>query len=90
MAPTPNSPDAGSPAKTWWHDGHVWLMLAGPAVVVVAGVVTTVIAARGADPLVAKDYYRRGVQINEQLARERALMPAHQARNHAATPTAPR
>lgn len=74
--------------QPWWRYGFVWLVIAGPAAVVVAGVVTLVIAAQGADPLVAKDYYRRGSEINEQRARERALMPANQARNHAATPTA--
>jgi len=88
MNPVPSTPPA-SPAP-WWRHGFVWLVISGPAVVVVAGIVTMVIAARGADPLVAKDYYRRGIEINQQLARERAQMPAHQARNHAATPTAPR
>ncbi|HYF20383.1 MAG TPA: FixH family protein [Ramlibacter sp.] len=78
-----------NPSTPWYRHGHVWLLIAGPATVVVAGIVTMVIAASGADPLVAKDYYRRGIRINEQLTRERALMPAHQARNHAATPTAP-
>ncbi|HYF42990.1 MAG TPA: FixH family protein [Ramlibacter sp.] len=76
------------PSKPWWRYGFVWLVIAGPAAVVVAGVATLVIAAQGADSLVAKDYYRRGIEINQQLARERALMPANQARNHAATPTA--
>jgi hypothetical protein len=64
----------------------MWLVVGGPAVVVVACVVTAVIAARGADPVVDADYYRRGIEINKQLRSERALMPAHQARNHAATP----
>jgi uncharacterized protein len=72
----------------WWKHGHVWLLVAGPAAVVVAGVVTAWLAVRGADPLVAEDYYRRGIEINKQLAAERARMPAAQARNHAATPTA--
>lgn len=75
--------------RAWWRHGHVWLVVAGPAAAVAAGVVTMVIASRGADPLVTRDYYRRGIQINQQLTRERALMPAGQARNHAATPTAP-
>ena len=70
----------------WWRHGHVWLVISGPAAVVVAGVVTAWIALRGADPLVAEDYYRRGVEINKQLAAERALLPALQGRNHAATP----
>ncbi len=74
----------------WWRHGLVWLVIAGPAAVVVAGVITTVIAMRGADPVVAKDYYRRGIQINQQLARERAMLPAQQGRNHVATPPAQR
>lgn len=74
--------------RPWYRHGHVWLLIAGPAAVVVAGVVTTVIAVTGADKLVAPDYYRQGIEINRQLARERAMMPANQARNHAATPTA--
>ena len=89
MAATPHPPVETPTALPWWRYGHVWLLVAGPAVVVVAGVATMVIAASGADTLVAKDYYRRGIEINQQLVRERALMPAHQARNHAATPTAP-
>jgi hypothetical protein len=38
--------------------------------------------------LVAQDYYRRGVEINKTIAAERAraLTPAAQGRNHAATP----
>ena len=74
-------------AKPWWRHGFVWMVVGGPAVVVVASVVTAVIAARGADPVVDADYYRRGVEINQQLRSERALLPANQARNHAATPT---
>jgi hypothetical protein len=82
-------PAAGAGAP-WWRHGHVWLLIAGPAAVVVAGVVTTVIAVRMPDPVVAEDYYRRGVEINKTLAaRELALQPAQQARNHAATPARP-
>jgi hypothetical protein len=71
----------------WWKFGYAWLLFAGPAVVVVAGVATVVIATRGQDPVLSQDYYRRGIEINKQLARERALLPAMQGRNHAATPT---
>ena len=74
----------------WWRYGHVWLVIAGPAAVVVAGVVTAVIAVRGADPVVEADYYRRGIEINKGLAAgDRAQLPAVQGRNHAATPSRP-
>ncbi len=45
-----------SPAVTdtqpWYRYPMVWLVVGGPAVVVVAGIVTAVIAYRGADPVV--------------------------------------
>ncbi|CAB5658534.1 Uncharacterized protein conserved in bacteria [Comamonas aquatica] len=71
----------------WWKFGHVWLVLAGPAIVVVAGIATLVIATRGADPVVDPDYYQKGVNINEQLRNpDKSHAPAHVVRNHAATP----
>jgi uncharacterized protein len=63
----------------WWRYGHVWLVIAGPAAV----------AVRSPDPVVAADYYRQGIEINRTLERQKALMPAMQGRNHAATPAAP-
>jgi hypothetical protein len=53
----------------------VWMVLGGPAVVVVAGIVTAVIAIRGADTVIS-------VETDGDSAR----LPAVQARNHAATP----
>jgi hypothetical protein len=77
-------------ALPWWRYPLVWLVIAGPAVVVVAGLVTAFIAVRGADPVISIDYYRRGMEINKTLAAgSKASLPAMQGRNHAATPTAP-
>lgn len=73
----------------WWKYGHVWLLISGPAAVVVAALVTAWIAVTSPDPVVAQDYYRQGIEINKQLARERAMLPAMQGRNHAATPAEP-
>jgi uncharacterized protein len=74
----------------WWKFPLVWMVIAGPALVVVAGIATVVIAVRMPDPVVAQDYYRRGMEINKSLAAQRAkaLAPAMQGRNHAATPPA--
>ena len=83
----PQNPTAALPAEPWWRNGFVWLVIAGPAFVVLASIVTFVVAARGSDELVQQDHYRKGVEINRQLASERALLPAMQGRNHAATPT---
>ena len=80
---------ADTPAP-WWKHGYVWMILGGPAFVVVAGIATLVIAVRTPDPVVATDYYRRGIEMNKTLAaREKAHLPAVQGRNHAATPATP-
>jgi hypothetical protein len=82
--------NVAAPAAPWWKHGLVWMVIAGPAFVVVAGVATVVIAVRQPDPVVTPDYYRRGIEINKALAaRDKAALPAMQGRNHAATPTAP-
>lgn len=78
-----------SAAQPWWRFGHVWMVLSGPAIVVVAGFVTLYIAVSSADPVVDENYYQKGMEINRTLAAGAAnpesLAPAMQARNHAAT-----
>lgn len=46
--------------------------MAGPAVVVVAGIVTAWIATTTSDGLVADDYYKQGLAVNQMLARNDA------------------
>jgi hypothetical protein len=74
--------------QPWWRYGYVWFILAGPAAVIVAGFITLVIAIRMPDPVLAEDYYRRGLNINKTLAAEKdmQLAPAMQSRNHVVTP----
>ena len=49
-----NSPmkldDAGKP---WWTFGHVWLVIAGPVIVIIAGFVTLWLAVSQPDPVIA-------------------------------------
>lgn len=81
----------GSPAP-WWKFGHVWLVFAGPAVVVVASFVTLYLAVTRPDPVISEDYYQKGIEINKTLgndANAASLAPALQARNHAATGIVP-
>lgn len=42
---------AHSEKRPWWREPMVWLVIGGPAIVVVAGITTAVIAVRGADPV---------------------------------------
>lgn len=75
-------------SKPWWQYGHVWLIIAGPAAVIVAGFITLGIAIGTPDPVIADDYYKRGLDINKTLAAEKDLQlaPAMQSRNHVVTP----
>jgi len=59
-----------SPRKPWYREPWPWLVMAGPAIVVVAGVATAIIAFSGADGLVADDYYKQGLGINRDIARD--------------------
>ncbi len=81
-------PDSSGP---WWKFGHMWMVVGGPAVVVMASFVTIYLAVTRPDPVISEDYYQQGIQINQQLDAQSAasLAPAIQARNHAATGVSP-
>ncbi len=72
-------------SQPWWKFGHVWLVIAGPAIVVVASFITLYLAITRPDPVVTEDYYRKGIEINKNLGNTASLAPAAQARNHAQT-----
>lgn len=76
MTPQP-VPEMSSPP--WWRVGMVWLVLAGPLAVVVAGLITLAIALQSAEPVLQPDDRGRF-----------ADRPAVQGRNHAATEPAAR
>ena len=57
--------------RPWWREPMVWLVIGGPAAVVVAGVATLIIAMHRPDPVIKADADKP---------------PAVQTRNHAATP----
>ncbi len=70
----------------WWKFGRVWLVLSGPAVVVVASFITFYLAAVGQDPVIDDDYYRHGTELSRAPAEDAGDMtPSTLARNHAAT-----
>lgn len=61
----------------WWRLPIVWMVIAGPALVVVAGVSTVVIAVRNVDPV---------LDTSHGQVRNAAELPAAKGRNHAANP----
>ena len=56
--------------RPWYREPWPWFLMAVPAATIVAGVITLVIAARGADGVVAEDYYKRGLEIGVEARRQ--------------------
>src|SRR4051812_56834 len=56
--------------RPWYREPWPWLLMSGPALVVVAGMYTTVLAVRSSDGLVSDDYYAEGLTINKSLQRD--------------------
>ena len=71
-------------AAPWWRFGMVWLVLSGPAAVVVASLVTAVVAWSHIDPLVNDPQSSAEVAVPAEA--KAPLAPAMKARNHAASP----
>ncbi len=65
---TMNSEDT----QPWYRHLWPWLLMAGPAAVLVAGFITMWISFSGADALVVDDYYKQGKAINQDLRRDHA------------------
>ena len=59
-------------ARPWYREPWPWILMSGPAAVLVAGAITAWIAFASADGLVAEDYYKQGLAINKLLEREEA------------------
>lgn len=78
-----SAPPAAAP---WWKFGYVWMVIAGPAIVVVAGFVTLFIALRYPDPVLTETNRSQAQAASQRLVNPQAsLAPAMQARNHAQT-----
>lgn len=74
------------PRQPWWRVPMVWLVIGGPAVVVVAGVATTVLAVHGADPVLPTGATQARASAPTQATQAtQATAPALVGRNHAAT-----
>ncbi len=79
--------DPSPSTSTWWRHGLVWMIIGGPALVVVAGISTLVIAVRSPDPLVPHDSYRFVIPTRQvSVEGGKSMLPAQQGRNHAASP----
>jgi hypothetical protein len=70
-----NPPDAAAlrpnviASPPWYRQRWPWLLIAGPAIVVVAGFFTLYLAISTDDGVISDDYYTRGLLINKELLR---------------------
>lgn len=58
-----------SDTRPWHREPWPWILMVGPFVVVVAGLITAWIAVKTSDGLVTEDYYKKGLAINQTLLR---------------------
>ena len=56
----------------WYREPWPWILMSGPLVAIVAGLVTAWIAVSHEDPLVVDNYYKEGLAINRVLERDHA------------------
>lgn len=59
-------------SRPWYRERWPWILMAGPAIVIVAGFVTFWLAFSSNDGLVTDDYYKQGLAVNQQLKRDHA------------------
>ncbi|OIP17763.1 MAG: hypothetical protein AUK51_06675 [Comamonadaceae bacterium CG2_30_59_20] len=76
----------------WWKHGFVWMIIAGPAIVVVAGFITLYLAISRPNEIVDETTYQQGRQSDmsiEARRMESGQAPAMLGRNHATTGVVP-
>ena len=62
----------GGNQTPWYKERWTWLLMLMPATAIVAGFITLWLAVTTFDGLVADDYYKQGLAINQTLARANA------------------
>lgn len=75
-----------TPQPPWYRQGWPWFLIAFPAIAVVAGIATLVIAVKSFDGMVVDDYYKEGRAIVQtmgrtELARQLGLKAALRVRS---------
>ena len=74
-----------SQTPAWWRFGHVWLVISGPLLVVVASFVSAYVAFQGDDTALIDDPAAIRAAHQMQVNKDHSMVPAIQARNHAAS-----
>lgn len=79
-------------SQAWWRFGHVWLVISGPVLVIVACVITAYFVMTSPNELVNDATYQQMLNQRKSHGGQPLIgtdAPALQARNHAATGAVP-
>ena len=57
-------------AAPWYREPWPWLLMLGPLIVIIAGVITAYLAVVTSDGLVEDDYYKQGLTVNRRTERD--------------------
>lgn len=90
LRPMPDTAADGSPTpRRWFREPMVWLVIAGPLLVVIASIASAIVAWKHIDPVITDPVQGR-VHLDDDMAvtkdPKHTLAPAQRARNHASTP----
>jgi uncharacterized protein len=66
-------------ARPWYREPWVWFLISGPAIAIVAGFASLGLALATDDGVVADDYYRQGLAVNQVLRRDARARELHLA-----------
>lgn len=64
-------------SKPWYREPWPWILMAMPAMAVVAGSFMIWLAVSTEDGLVEDDYYKKGLTINQTIERDQAAQSLH-------------
>ena len=64
------TPKKKASSDIWYKEPWMLLVVGGPVVVVIAAIITGFIAWQGEDKVIAKDYYKHGLNINKDIFRD--------------------
>ena len=56
--------------RPWYKEPWPWILMVGPVVVIIAGILTAWLAIKSHDGLVEDDYYKEGLAVNQRLKRD--------------------
>ena len=66
-----NTSSSNQTPMPWYKEYYVWLIILFPMLAVIGGIVTMILAMESNDGLVVDDYYRKGLEINRVLDRDK-------------------